>query len=57
MVGISSIFSVVDKIGWYINRICLSWTVIVGIASDYVSLGQLLLVYHPALPVLDNNGR
>ena len=38
------------------SRFCLSWTVIVGIASDYVSLGQLLLVYRPALSVLDNNG-
>ena len=38
------------------NRVCLSWTVMIGIASDFVSLGQLWLVYHPALSVLDNNG-
>ena len=52
----SVFFSVVDNNGWYSNRFCLSWTVIVGIASDYVSLGQLLLVYHPALSVMDYNG-
>ena len=56
MIGIAQFFSVVDNNGWYSNRFCLSWTVIVGIASDYVSLGQLLLVYHPGLSVMDNNG-
>ena len=28
----------------------------VGIATAFVSHGQLLLVYHPALSVMDNNG-
>ena len=34
MVGISpSFFSVVDKIGWYINRISLLWTILVVIST------------------------
>ena len=52
----SVFFSVVDNNGWYSNGFCLSWTVIVGIASDFVSLGLLLLAYHPALSVMDNIG-
>ena len=51
----SVFFSVVDNNGWYSNLFCLSWAVIVGIASDYVSLGQLLLVY-PVLSVIDDIG-
>ena len=53
MVGISpSFFSVVDKIGWYINgwyitRFCLLWTVMVGISPSSFCRGQNWLVYQP----------
>ena len=41
MVGISpSFFMSWTKIGWYINRFCLSYTKIVGISTGFVGRGQ-----------------
>ena len=56
MVGISPSFSVVDKIGWYINRFCLSWTKIVGISTGFVGRGQYWVVYFTDVSCLDNIG-
>ena len=47
MVGISPSFSVVDKIGWYINRISLLWTILVVISTGFVCHGQYWLVNPP----------
>ena len=33
------------KIGWYINRFCLSWTKLVGISPSFVCRGQDWLEY------------
>ena len=56
MVGISPSFSVVDKIGWYINRISLLWTILVVISTGFVCHGHLWLVKQPILSTMDNNG-
>ena len=34
------VLSVVDKNGWYINRFCLSWTILVGKSIGFVGRGQ-----------------
>ena len=56
LVCISPIFSVTDTIDWYINRFCLSWTILVGISIGFVCRGQYWLVYLPVLSVVYNNG-
>ena len=48
------VLSVVDKNGWYINRFCLSWTILVGKSIGFVCRGQYWLVYLPVLSVVDN---
>ena len=66
MVGISSVFSVldknwlvyhvlsvVDKNSWYINRFCRSWTILGGIFHGCVLLGQYWLVNQPVLSFMD----
>ena len=50
------VLSVVNNIGWYINRFCLSWTIMVSLSTDFVFHGQYWLVYHPVLSVVDNIG-
>ena len=55
MIGIAQFFILSWTIMVGIATVFVCHGVIVGIASDYVSLGQLLLVYHPALSVMDNN--
>ena len=40
MIGISPSFFVVDKIGWYINRISLLWTILVVISPGFVCYGK-----------------
>ena len=49
-------FSVVDKIGWYINRISLLWTILVVISTGFVCHGQYWLVNPPVLSVVNNIG-
>ena len=49
-------FSVVDKIGWYINRIRLLWTILVVISTGFVCHGQYWLVNPPILSVVNNIG-
>ena len=57
MVGISpSFFSVVDKIGWYINRISLLWTILVVISTGFVCHGKYWLVNPSVLSVVNNIG-
>ena len=58
MVGLSpSSFSVVDKIGLYINRISLLWTILVVISTGFVCHGQYWLVNPPVfLSVVNNIG-
>ena len=41
------VLSVMDNIGWYINRFCLLGKIKVGISPRFICLGQLLLVYYP----------
>ena len=45
-----------DNTGCYINRFCLSWTILVGISPNVVCDEQKWLVYHPVLSVMDSNG-
>ena len=40
-------FSVVDKIGWYINRISLLWTILVVISTGFVCHGQYMVDKSP----------
>ena len=49
-------FSVVDKIGWYINRISLLWTILVVISTGFVCHGQYWLVNPTVLSVANNIG-
>ena len=56
MVGISPSFSVVDKIGWYINRISLLWTILAVISTGFVCHGKYWLVIPPVLSVVNNIG-
>ena len=57
MVAISpSFFSVVDNIGWYINRISLLWTILAVISTGFVCHGKYLLVNSPVLSVVNNIG-
>ena len=49
-----TVVSGLDNIGWFINRFCLSWTVMVGISPCFVLRGQFLLAY---LPVLYTNAK
>ena len=71
MVGISpSFFYVVDKIGWYINwislfvdntgcyinRFCLSWTILVGKSPCFVCCEQYWLLYIPGLCAMNKTG-
>ena len=51
-----TVLFVVNNIGWYINRFCLSWTIMVVLSTDFVIHGQYWLVYHPVLSVVDNIG-
>ena len=51
---ISLFFFVVDKIGWYINRISLLWTILVVISTGFVCHGQYWSVYPPVLSVVNN---
>ena len=53
---ISLFFSVVDKIGWYINRISLLWTILVVISTGFFCHGQYWSVYPPVLSVVNNIG-
>ena len=41
-----------DKIGWYINRISLLWTILVVISTGFVYHGQYWLVNPPVLSVV-----
>ena len=41
------VLSVVDKNSWYINRFCLSWTILGGTFHGCVLLGQYWLVNQP----------
>ena len=41
------VLSFVDKISWYINRFCLSWTILGGTFHGCVLLGQYWLVNQP----------
>ena len=50
------VLSVVDKIGWYINRISLLWTILAVISTGFVCHGQYWLVNHPVLSVVNNIG-
>ena len=50
------VFSVVDKIGWYINRISLLWTILAVISTGFVCHGQYWLVNPPVLSVVNNIG-
>ena len=50
------VFSVVDKIGWYINRFCLSWTILVGKSPCFVCREQYWLLYIPGLCVMNKTG-
>ena len=34
------VLSVVDNIGWYISRMCLAWTILVGKSTGFVFHGQ-----------------
>ena len=45
-----------DKIGWYINRISLLWTILVVISTSFVCHGQYWLVNPPVLSVVNNIG-
>ena len=56
MVGISPSFSVVDKIGCYINRISLLWTILAVISTGFVCHGEYWLVNPPVLSVVNNIG-
>ena len=57
MVGISpSFFLSWTKLGWYINRFCLSWTKIVGISTGFVGRGQYRVVYFTDVSCMDNIG-
>ena len=49
-------FSVVDKIGWYINRISLLWTILAVISTGFVCHGQYWLVNPTVLSVVNNIG-
>ena len=40
MVGISPVYSVMNKNGLFISQFCLPWTISVGILSGFVCLGQ-----------------
>ena len=51
---ISLFFSVVDKIGWYINRISLLWTILIVISTGFVGRGQYWVVYFTDVSCLDN---
>ena len=55
LVGISRSLSFVNNFGWYINRFCLSWTIMVGLSPKFVCHGQYWLLYLPVLSVVDNN--
>ena len=50
------VLSVVDNIGWYITRFCLSWAILGGILHGCVCRGQYWLVYHPVLSSVDSYG-
>ena len=41
------VLSVVDKNSWYLNRFCLSWTILGGTFHGCVLLGQYWLVNQP----------
>ena len=45
-----------DKIGWYINRISLLWTILVVISTGFVCHGQYWLVNPPVVSVVNNIG-
>ena len=51
------VLSVVDKNSWYINRFCLSWTILGGTFHECVLLGQYGLVNQPFFfSFMDSNG-
>ena len=64
------VLSVVDNIRWYISRMCLAWTILVGKSTGFfffmdsndwfitmfVCRGQYWLVYLPMLYVMNKNG-
>ena len=45
-VGISHGLSFMDNNDWYSSFFFLSWTIMFGIATGFVCLGQELSVYH-----------
>ena len=47
---------VMNKIGWYINRISLLWTILVVISTGFVCHGQYWLINPPVLSVVNNIG-
>ena len=51
-----TVVSSLDNIGWYINRFCLSWTLMVGISPCFVCRGHYLFAYLPVLYIMNKNG-
>ena len=49
-------FSVMDKIGWYINRISLLRTILVVISTGFVRHGRYWLINPTVLSVVNNIG-
>ena len=48
--------SVVDNTGCYINRFCLSWTILVGKSPCFVCCEQYWLLYIPGLCAMNKTG-